>query len=55
MAEENKQGCSGNCSSCSSSCSDRKQESLLAPQNECSEIKHVMGGVSGKGGEWAIR
>ena len=47
---ENKQGCSGNCSSCSSSCSDRKQESLLAPQNEYSDIKHVIGVVSGKGG-----
>ncbi len=50
MAEENKQGCSGNCSSCSQSCSDRKQESLLAPQNEYSDIKHVIGVVSGKGG-----
>ena len=50
MAEENKQGCSGNCGSCSQSCSDRKQESLLAPQNEYSDIKHVIGVISGKGG-----
>lgn len=50
MADEKKQGCSGNCSSCSSSCSDRKEESLLAPQNEYSDIKHVIGVVSGKGG-----
>jgi Mrp family chromosome partitioning ATPase len=50
MAEENKQGCSGNCGSCSQSCSDRKAESLLAPQNEYSDIKHVIGVISGKGG-----
>ncbi len=50
MAEENKQGCSGNCGSCSQSCSDRKTESLLAPQNEYSDIKHVIGVISGKGG-----
>ena len=27
-------GCSGNCSSCGESCSDRKQESLLAEPNK---------------------
>lgn len=47
---ENKQGCSGNCSSCGESCADRKQESLLAAANEYSDIKHVIGVVSGKGG-----
>lgn len=47
---ENKKGCSGNCSSCGESCSDRKSESLIAPANEHSDIKHVIGIVSGKGG-----
>ncbi len=47
--EENK-GCSGNCSSCSQECGDRKQESLLAPTGEFNNIKHVIGIVSGKGG-----
>ena len=43
-------GCSGNCSSCSQSCSDRKNESLLEPSGEYNNIKHVIGVVSGKGG-----
>ncbi len=47
---ENTKGCSGNCSSCGESCSDRKQESLLIPTNEHNKIKHVIGVVSGKGG-----
>lgn len=46
---ENK-GCSGNCSSCSSNCGDRKAESLLVPSGEYNNIKHVIGVVSGKGG-----
>ena len=50
MAEQKPQGCSGNCSSCSSNCSSREAESLLAPQNQFSNIKHVIGVVSGKGG-----
>lgn len=50
MAEQKPQGCSGNCSSCSSNCSSREAESLLAPQNKYSNIKHVIGIVSGKGG-----
>lgn len=40
--------CDGNCSSCSSSCSEK--ESLLEPQNANSNIKKVIGIVSGKGG-----
>ena len=47
---ENTKGCSGNCSSCGESCSDRKQESLLISTNEHNKIKHVIGVVSGKGG-----
>ena len=43
--------CSGNCSSCnSSSCGDRKAESLLAKPNPKSNIKKVIAVVSGKGG-----
>ena len=43
--------CNGNCSSCgSSSCGDRKAESLLAAPNPKSNIKKVIAVVSGKGG-----
>ena len=43
--------CSGNCSSCSSSsCGDRKKESLLASLNPKSTVKKVIAVVSGKGG-----
>lgn len=42
--------CTHDCSSCSKSCSDRQQESLLKPMNEHSNIKKVIGIVSGKGG-----
>ena len=42
--------CSGNCDSCGESCSSRSLESLLAPANKLSNIKHVIAVVSGKGG-----
>ena len=43
--------CSGNCSTCgSSSCGDRKQESLLAQLNPKASVKKVIAVVSGKGG-----
>lgn len=42
--------CNGNCSSCGSSCSDRKAESLLASLNPKSSVKKVIAVVSGKGG-----
>ena len=42
--------CNGNCSSCSSDCEDRKQESLLAQLNPKSTVKKVIAVVSGKGG-----
>ena len=43
--------CSGNCSSCgSSSCGDRKAESLLAQLNPNASVKKVIAVVSGKGG-----
>ena len=43
-------GCSGNCSTCGSDCSDRKAESLLAKLNEKAKVKKVIAVVSGKGG-----
>ena len=42
--------CSGNCSSCSSDCGDRKAESLLAKLNPNSTVQKVIAVVSGKGG-----
>jgi Mrp family chromosome partitioning ATPase len=42
--------CNGNCSSCSSDCADRKQESLLAQLNPKASVKKVIAVVSGKGG-----
>ncbi len=43
--------CNGDCSACaSSSCGDRKAESLLAPLNPKSNIKKVIAVASGKGG-----
>ena len=44
------ENCSGNCQSCAANCGERKQESLPAPLNAQSHIKHVIGVVSGKGG-----
>lgn len=42
--------CNNDCSSCSENCSERKQESLLAPLNKQSDVKKVIAVVSGKGG-----
>lgn len=42
--------CTHDCSTCSQNCSDRKPESLLAPQNVNSNVKKVFAVVSGKGG-----
>lgn len=44
--------CNHDCSSCSSNCSSRKtsKEDFLKPMNKYSNIKHVIGVVSGKGG-----
>ena len=39
--------CSHDCSSCSSKCS---KADLIEPQNKASNVKHVIGVVSGKGG-----
>ena len=45
MSEE----CTHDCSNCSANCSSKK-ESLLAPANASSNVKRVIGIVSGKGG-----
>ncbi len=46
MAEE----CTHDCSNCSSNCSSRDPKSMLIAPNALSEVKHVIGVVSGKGG-----
>lgn len=48
MAEEN--NCTHDCSTCSANCSSRESESLLEKPHELSNIKKVIGIVSGKGG-----
>lgn len=43
--------CTHNCSSCGEECSSRQEpQSLIAPQNSMSNVKKVIGIVSGKGG-----
>ena len=42
--------CTHDCSTCKSKCASAKPESLLAPQNPHSNVKKVIGVVSGKGG-----
>ena len=44
------ENCSGSCATCGENCSERKAESLLAEQNKLSNVKKVIGIVSGKGG-----
>ena len=46
MAEE----CTHNCSTCSANCSSRKPADLHEAPNALSDVKHVIGVVSGKGG-----
>ena len=46
MAEE----CTHDCSSCGADCPSRNKESLLATPNPASNIRRVVGVVSGKGG-----
>ena len=51
MAEnETVEGCTHDCSTCGANCSSKNKESLLEPANRLSEVKHVIGIVSGKGG-----
>ncbi len=42
--------CSHDCSSCAENCAERDPRSFIEPQNEFSDIKRVIGVVSGKGG-----
>ena len=43
--------CTHDCSTCSSNCASReKPQGLLIPANSLSEVKHIIGVVSGKGG-----
>ena len=42
--------CTHNCSTCSANCASKEKESLLIPANPLSEVKHIIGVVSGKGG-----
>lgn len=46
----NKNECDNNCSSCSENCDSRKEKSLLEKPNINSNIKKVIGIISGKGG-----
>lgn len=43
------ENCTHDCSTCSQSCSERKVD-FTAPANKYSNVKHVIGVVSGKGG-----
>ncbi len=43
-------GCTHDCSSCSSNCSSKDKESFIAEANKLSNVKKVIGVVSGKGG-----
>ena len=44
------ESCTSNCSTCGASCSQRDPKSMIKPQNVKSNIKKVIGVVSGKGG-----
>ena len=42
--------CTHNCSTCGQNCPSKSKENLFEPLNQFSEVKHVIGVVSGKGG-----
>ena len=44
------ENCTHDCSTCSANCASKNKESLLAPANKGSNVKKVIGVVSGKGG-----
>ena len=44
------ENCTHDCSTCSANCGERDPKSLIAPQNERSDIKNVIAIMSGKGG-----
>lgn len=43
-------GCSHDCSTCSSKCSDKKSDSFIKKPHDMSNVKKIIGIVSGKGG-----
>lgn len=47
---ENENACTHDCSSCGAACPSREAQSLIEPQNKLSNVKKVIGVVSGKGG-----
>lgn len=47
---ENENACTHDCSSCGAACPSREPQSLVEPQNKLSNVKKVIGVVSGKGG-----
>ena len=47
---QNQDNCTHNCETCSANCSSREKESMLAAANPKSNVKKVIGIVSGKGG-----
>lgn len=52
MGEEKIEGCSHDCGSCGESCGERQstKADFLVPMNAYSNVKNVIGVVSGKGG-----
>ena len=44
------EGCNHNCSECSENCGDRSPQSFLEKPHELSDVKKIIGVVSGKGG-----
>ena len=44
------EGCTHNCSTCSSSCSSKERNSLKEQPHALSSVKHIIAVVSGKGG-----
>lgn len=50
ITEQEPEGCTHDCSTCSAHCSSHEPESLIEKPHELSNIKKVIGIVSGKGG-----
>ena len=51
VQDDSSSSCTHNCSTCSANCGSRQEpESLIEPMNKASNVKHVIGVVSGKGG-----
>ena len=48
--QQNSSGCTHDCSTCSANCPSKEKKSLIEPSHELSNVKKVIGIVSGKGG-----